>query len=146
MMPGEEKKDGKQHGLWAVFKGECVKFLSESTIPGFKYIVQGHSLFERVTWTVFVVIAFCYAWQTISHQFIAWEKNPVETTIDEVGLPVHELPFPAITVCDTPSLKMPRKNRWMFVEQLLNSLQLVDPETELKRMYPGRWLLTPNLI
>ena len=138
MKPEEEKGDGKQRGLWTVFKGECVKFFSESTIPGFKYVVQGRDIFERVTWTVFIALAFCYAGKTISDQFTIWEKNPVETTMDEVGLPVHELPFPAITVCDTPSLKMPRKNRWMFVEQLLNSLEFVDPETELTRMYPGR--------
>ena len=68
--------------------------------------------------------------------FQYWDDHPVETTIDKIGLPVHQLPFPAITVCDTASLKMPRKNRWMFVETLLNSLELSDPEEELKHMYP----------
>ena len=93
---------------------------------------------ERVTWSVFIVIAFGYSISTFNDAFEYWEKHPVETTIDEVGLPVHELPFPAITVCDTESLTMPRKNRWKFVEKLLNALELIDPEEELKNIYPGR--------
>ena len=63
----------------------------------------------------------------------------METTIDEVGLPVDQLPFPAITVCDKESLKMPRKNRWMLVEKLLNSLELINPMEILMKMYPGNY-------
>ena len=38
------------------------------------------------------------------------------------------------------SLKMPRKNRWMLIEKLLNAMELVNPEEELKMMYPGKSL------
>ena len=69
-----------------------------------------------------------------------WDSHPVETTIDEVGLPVDQLPFPAITVCDKASLKMPRKNRWMLVEKLLNSLELINPKEIIKKMYPSKYL------
>ena len=133
-----QNQNYKKQGLWKALKDEVTKFFSESTIPGFKYIVQGKDLFERVTWTVFIVAAFSIAIYAVHHAFEDWEKHPVETTIDEVGLPVHELPFPAITVCDTTSLTMPRKNRWKFVEKLLNSLELIDPEGELERIYPGK--------
>ena len=68
-----------------------------------------------------------------------WEANPVETTIDEVGLPIQELQFPAITVVDTNSLKMPRRNRWMFLETLLNSLSLSNPSEQMSEMYPGKY-------
>ena len=80
---------------------------------------------------IFIATAFFIAGHGVNDAFKDWDKHPVETTIDEVGLPVHELPFPAITVCDTTSLTMPRKNRWNFVEKLLNSLQLIDPEEEM---------------
>ena len=133
-------REEKKRGLWKALKDEVVTFFSESTIPGFKYVVQGRNRFERATWAVFIAAAFSVAIYGMKDAFEDWEKHPVETTIDEVGLPVHELPFPAITVCDTTSLTMPRKNRWKFVEKLLNSLELVDPEEELKRIYPGKCL------
>ena len=134
-----EELEVVQEGLVKVIKDEVIKFFSESTIPGFKYVVQGRDIFERVTWAVFIATAFLVARSTINDAFEDWDKNPVATTIDEVGLPVHELPFPAITVCDTGSLTMPRKNRWKFVEKLLNTLELIDPEEELKKIYPGEY-------
>ena len=91
-----------------------------------------------MTWAVFIVATFSITIYAVSNAIEDWDKHPVETTIDEVGLPVHELPFPAITVCDTASLTMPRKNRWKFVEKLLNTLELIDPDEELKRIYPGQ--------
>ena len=119
-------------------KNELASFFSESTIPGFRYVVQGRDWFERITWVVFLTLAFLGTGYIVVEQVRYWDSHPVETTIDEVGLPVDQLPFPAITVCDTDSLKMPRKNRWMFVEKLLNSLEFINPNEVLKRMYPGR--------
>ena len=134
------KRENKKYGFWKALKDEVITFFAESTIPGFKYIVKGKDLLERGTWAVFIVAAFSIAIYSINASFEDWDKHPVETTIDEVGLPVHNLPFPAITVCDTKSLTMPRKNRWKFVEKLLNSLELIDPKEELKRIYPGKSL------
>ena len=125
------KRANKKYGFWKALKDEVITFFSESTIPGFKYIVKGEDLFERVTWALFIAAAFCIATYSINASFEDWDKHPVETTIDQVGLPVHQLPFPAITVCDTTSLTMPRKNRWKFVEKLLNSLELIDPIEEM---------------
>ena len=119
-------------------KDELIFFLSESTIPGLKYIVNSKDVFERVAWAILLVVVFYLAGSVIHIQLTHWRSHPVETTIDEVGLPVDLLQFPAITVCDTEALKMPRKNRWMFVEKLLNSLELENPEVELARVYPGR--------
>ena len=139
MEENAKEKEGikKSRKLWKVVKGEVVKFFGESTIPGFKYVVKGQTLLERTTWAVFIIVAFGYAGNTVYETFSDWDNNPVITTIDEVGLSVSELPFPAITVCDTASLKMPRQNRWKFVEKLLNSLELINPEEELVRLYPG---------
>ena len=124
-------------GLGQRLKNDIVSFFTESTIPGFKYVVQGRDWFERITWGVFLILSFWFTGWIILQQIQNWDSHPVETTIDEVGLPVDQLPFPAITVCDPASLKMPRKNRWMLVEKLLNSLELINPTAMLKKMYPG---------
>ena len=135
-----EDQEERQSGWLMVLKDEVIKFFAESPIPGFKYVVEGRDLLERGTWAVFIVIALCLSITWLNDAFEYWDKHPVETTIDQVGLPVHELPFPAITVCDTESLTMPRKNRWKLVEKLLNALELIDPDEELQKIYPGRSL------
>ena len=122
---------------YKVVKNELTSFFYETTLPGFKNIVSSRALIERVAWAILLPLAFYLAGVIINRQWMYWRDNPVETTIDEVGLPVDLLPFPAITVCDTESLKMPRKNRWMFVEKLLNSLELEHPDEEIKGIYPG---------
>ena len=134
----KEKEGGKKSRRFRkVLKDVAVKFFAESTIPGFKYVVKGNTLLERVTWAIFIVVAFCYTGITLYETILDWDENPVITTIDDVGLSVSQLPFPAITVCDTASMKMPRQNRWKLVEKLLNSLELINPEIELTRLFPG---------
>ena len=130
MYPDEQSSFGKK------VKKDLVAYLSETTVHGFQYVVNARYLVERVAWVIFIGLGFFCSGYIFMDAFQYWDDHPVETTIDKIGLPVHQLPFPAITVCDTASLKMPRKNRWMFVETLLNSLELSDPEEELKNMYP----------
>ena len=135
----KRKHQGQGRNQGQQLKNDLVSFFSESTIPGFKYIVEGHNWLERLAWAFFLVLAFGWTGWICLQQVQYWDSHPVETTIDEVGLPVDQLPFPAITVCDKESLKMPRKNRWMLVEKLLNSLELINPKEILKKMYPGNY-------
>ena len=124
--------------LQAELKKDLVGYFTETTVHGFRYVVEGRNNFERLAWMLFIFFGFTYAGHTVFVAYHYWEAHPVETTIDEVGLPVHELPFPAITVCDTASLKMPRRNRWMFLEKLLNSVEMINPKQQMMNVYPGR--------
>ena len=133
-MPGfvERKRELRQE-----LKEAVVGYFTETTEHGFRYVIQGRNIFERLAWILVIVGGFGYSGYTVYNAYHFWESNPVETTIDAVGLPVQELPFPAITVCDTKALEMPRKNRWMFVETLLNSLELTNPKEQAQKMAPG---------
>ena len=135
------RKVERQRELRWELKDNLVGYFSETTVHGFRYVVQGRNLSERTAWIFFIAFGFWYSGTTVYDAYQYWEKHPVETTIDEVGLPVQELPFPAITVCDTASLTMPRKNRWMFLEKLLNSLEVIDPKAQITNMYPGPYRL-----
>ena len=127
----------RQRELRQEMKEDLRGYFSETTVHGFRYVVEGRNLLERLAWIGFIICCFAYSAYTVFNAYQYWETHPVETTIDEVGIPVQELPFPAITVCDTNSLQMPRKNRWMFLEKLLNSLELINPKEQMKRMSPG---------
>ena len=131
--------------LWTVLKNDLTSYLSETTVHGFRYVTEGRTIFERLIWVLFIALGFGYSIIIISEAFESWKNHPVETTISEVSVPVQELPFPAITVCDTESLQMPRRNRWMFLEKLLNAVQLKNPEKLMKSIYPGRTICSNYL-
>ena len=127
----------KKLNLKGEAKENLVGYFSQTTVHGFRYIVQGRNIFERLIWILFILFGFVYSSYTIWKAIKHWETHPVETTIDQVGVPVQELPFPAITICDTQSLQMPRKNQWMFLETLLNSLDVINPQQLVDGMTPG---------
>ena len=119
-------------------KENVLGYFSQTTVHGFKYVVQGRNIFERIIWILFIVSGFMYSSWQIYKALRHWETHPVETTIDKIGVPVKELPFPAITVCDTKSLQMPRRNQWMFLETLLNSVEMINPNQLIEGMTPGK--------
>ena len=120
-------------------KENVLGYFSQTTVHGFRYVVQGRNIFERVIWILFILFGFMYSSKTVYDAWVHWETHPVETTIDQVSVPVQELPFPAITICDTQSLQMPRRNRWMFLETLLNSVEVVNPQQLIDGMTPGKY-------
>ena len=119
-------------------KENVIKYFSQTTVHGFKYVVEGRNAFERVAWILFILMSVVYSVWTVCVAWQHWDTHPVETTIDQIGVPVQELPFPAITICDTNSLKMPRRNQWMFIETLLNSLEVINPQQLIDGMTPRK--------
>ena len=132
--------DGERERLrfWQEFKKETKAYFSETTVHGFRYVVEGRTIMERMIWIIFITVGFALGINLIYKSVDDWNNSPVETTIGEVSAPVQELPFPAITVCDTDSLQMPRRNRWMFLEKLLNAVGLKYPEDVMQNIYPGK--------
>ena len=127
----------RKRELLQELKKDLAGYFRETTVHGFRYVVEGRNIFERLVWATFIILGFSYSIVTVYNAYQYWEDHPVEITIDAVGVPLQELPFPAITVCDTKSLQMPRKNRWMLLEKLLNSLELLNPKEQMKKMNPG---------
>ena len=113
------------------------EYFTETTVHGFHYVAEGRNCLEKSLWIVLIILGFSYGGYQIYSAYTYWEEHPLQTTIGEIGLPVHQLSFPAITICDTESLTMPRRNRWMFLEQILNGLVFLDPEQEARNMFPG---------
>ena len=135
-----KKKAESRLGPLAHIRQEVSEYFTGTTVHGFRYVIERRTLLERVVWVFFILCGFIFCSKSVFEMYRQWEERPVETTIDEVGLSIQELPFPAITVCDTESLTMPRRNRWMFVETLLNSLSLKDPKEQTNEMFPGKYI------
>ena len=111
------------------FNEELQEYFKETTVHGFRYVVEGRSTFERWVWILFILFGFVFSGYIIWNVFDYWTEFPVHITVDEVSAPVKDVPYPAITVCDSESLQMPRRNRWKFLERFLNAAQLKDEGT-----------------
>ena len=101
-----------KEGVWTYF--------SETTVHGFRYVAEGGNICEKLTWVVLILIGFIFGGCLIFQSLRDWDETPLETTIAQVSMPIEKLYQPAITVCNPDELKMPRRNRWMYIERILN--------------------------
>ena len=104
---------------------ELYAYFNETTVHGFHYIVNGRNWIERLLWASLILCGFIVSSIIIHQSLLDWSRTPLQTTIEKVSLPIEGLNYPAITVCHPDELQMPRRNRWMYLEKLLN---LIDVE------------------
>ena len=74
-----------------------------------------------------------------SDSILAWQTNPMVINLGDTGLPVRNLDFPAVTVCDDQVT-----DRWYFIEALLNVLDLncrKGTSTLINRLFLTRSIL-----
>ena len=105
---------------WSAFWQHMNWYFRETTVHGFRYVAEGENAVEKLFWVVIIIAGFLISGYFILSSFRDWANVPIETTIDSLTMPIEELYQPAITVCNPEGLEMPRRNRWMYLEQLLN--------------------------
>ena len=104
---------------------ELYAYFNETTVHGFHYIVNGRNWIERLLWASLILCGFIVSSIIIHQSLLDWSRTPLQTTIEKVSLPIEGLNYPAVTVCHPEEVQMPRRNRWMYLEKLLN---LIDVE------------------
>ena len=120
---------------------DIYEYFSETTVHGFHYIVTGRNWLERLFWASLIVCGFTLSSLIFYRAYNDWNETPLETTIEQVSLPVEQLNYPAVTVCNPSELQMPRRNRWMYLEKLLNWIDVdqgifQNKLLHIKRFYP----------
>lgn len=67
---------------------------------------------------IIVVVSIALCSILVKKTYNNWKSRPVIVTLAEVPTPIHEVPFPAVTIC--PSSKVPQTifNYTRFVEEL----------------------------
>ena len=109
-------------------KNVICTYFRETTVHGFRYVVEGSDICDRVFWIVCIIVSFSASGKVIYTSFLNWNSVPVQTTIETVSLSIEELHFPATTVCNLEELEMPRRNRRLFLERLLNLMDIKKRE------------------
>ena len=100
------------------------EYFNDTTVHGFRYVVHGRNRCETIFWITLIITGFLFSGHIIYTSFSAWDETPLQTTIEKVSKPIQEYPFPAVTICDHAQLQLPRRNRWMFLEQILNWIDI----------------------
>ena len=124
----------RQH-LASEVKTAIATYFSETTVHGFRYVAEGANNCEKVFWGLLISVGFVLSGCIILKSMKDWENTPLQTTIAKVSMPIEKLYQPAITVCNPQELQMPYRNRWMYLEKLLNWID-VD-----KGLYPNELIV-----
>ena len=114
----------QKRNLATEVKNAISSYFSETTVHGFRYVAEGANLCEKLFWGLLISFGFVFSGGIILRSFSDWEQTPLQTTIDKVSMPIEDLYQPAITVCNPHELQMPQRNRWMYIEKLLNMIDV----------------------
>ena len=81
-------------------------YASVTTAHGIAYLAEdGRPKLEKVFWIVIVLLALVFSYYQCATLYNQWQDDPVITTLDTVSLPIHEIEFPAVTICPQGSIK-----------------------------------------
>ncbi|KAI5635502.1 amiloride-sensitive sodium channel domain-containing protein [Phthorimaea operculella] len=88
------------------FKKDFREYLLTSTLHGLHYIGEKKlTWFERFFWLVAFTMSFTIALIFIMNIYDKWRQSPMIVSINPVNMPLSELPFPAITICNVNQAK-----------------------------------------
>ena len=67
-------------------KNEIQSYLSETTVHGLRYVVEGQNVCERLFWTLMFLLGFTLAIISNYNFLKNYEMNPVQTTVETVSV------------------------------------------------------------
>lgn len=62
------------------------RYLEETTVHGFRYVVEGDGVIERLIWVLVILCSFCYATNLIGASLQEWTSDPIATTFQKLPL------------------------------------------------------------
>ncbi|XP_047997216.1 2-amino-3-ketobutyrate coenzyme A ligase, mitochondrial isoform X1 [Leguminivora glycinivorella] len=90
------------------------EFLSNTTLHGFRYLLDAKSSwFERLWWLFMVIASIVVCVVFIRKVWIKWDETPVIVSFADTTNSVWTIPFPAVTIC---SETKPRQRVFNYTE------------------------------
>ena len=90
----EDKKNPEE-------QSQCFKtYCEETSLHGWQYLVASIHAFWRIHWGFVVFVSICVAIFFAVTAAIEFHGSSVITTIDSLNVPLSEVYFPAITLCN----------------------------------------------
>ncbi|XP_040164851.1 pickpocket protein 28-like [Anopheles arabiensis] len=108
-----------------IFRDYC----GNSSIHGFKYFVgNGRTRAEKVFWIAMCVLSIYGCASLIETVYDKWTRSPVVVTFAEKPTPVHDIPFPAVTICPVTKVKSKVLNFTTIYQHLVHGGNVTDED------------------
>lgn len=145
--------------VYKQYRTDCIRYIQDyllnTSIHGLKYIGDiSLSISERVFFLVaFVTVSFLSGY-FISNLWQKWSENPIIIALNSVSTPLHDLPFPAVTICNMNQAQAHIANRIhpdTIESMLLESVCNLDDEARIDNSsfglgYVGKWPQFRNFL
>ena len=118
------------------------QYLESTTVHGFAYLHGRNSYCTRIFWTCIILAGFSIAGWMIFCSVIDWDANQTITTLESIATPIQKVQFPTVTVCPHEHSS---PDNWSFLEKLLNSIDLTNPNLRNDIINPLMTKLQKNL-
>ena len=102
-----------------LLQGHVSRYFRETTVHGFRYVVDGRNACERLFWISFILAGYAFAALFMAQAWQDFQNHPILTTTNTIS--VENVPFPAVTVDAGDIL-----NPWGFTERVLGLVE--DPD------------------
>ncbi|XP_058122916.1 sodium channel protein Nach-like [Anopheles ziemanni] len=103
-------------------KEEIIReFCASSSIHGVRYLDSAErTTCERFWWIIVFFLSIAGCSTMIYKAYIKWDESPIIVTFAEKATPLHEIQFPAITICPTTQISAEKLNLTAEVNALQN--------------------------
>ena len=118
------------------------QFLEATTVHGFVYLNRRNSFCARLFWFCTILSGFSIAGYMIYNSLIDWNANQTITTLESIATPIQKVQFPTVTVCPHEDSS---PDNWSFLEKILNSIDLSDPNLRNEIINPLHTKLQKDL-
>ena len=89
----------KGSGIGQSFLATARQYCEVCTPHGFSYWVSSKRTGEKLFWVSVVLVCFTGSSYFIKTAIQDWNDNPIQTTVNALGIPITKLDHPAITIC-----------------------------------------------
>ena len=100
-----------------MWKDQLKLYLRETSAHGWKYLLVGQNIVEKVLWALVLLISFLLAFNMIVVYWMETDANPILTTVDTKL--VTEIPFPSIAV------DAGQGNKFMFLPGVIKTYPVI---------------------
>ena len=77
------------------------EYAEASTVHGVGYIfASGQHALERLLWVLVVMVGICLPTFFSVEAYLAWADFPVITSVSTTALPIEDLAWPSVTLCN----------------------------------------------
>ncbi|XP_072934740.1 pickpocket protein 28-like [Epargyreus clarus] len=132
-----EERPSRSFPGYETFNNDLREYLSTSTLHGLRYVGEKKlTWFERFFWLVaFGSSLFCAAF-FILNVYAKWRMTPMIVSINPENMPLKDLPFPALTICNINQAKKSVAERYRHYgssvdKKLLESLCSSQADVDL---------------